>query len=338
METVLGRYRNLIVLVGILFAQVVGLAVQVKRTTETESSLLIRVWAVHAVTPLEKGLGWVQTSSSSLWRNYLYLRGVRAENRDLKQQLEQLHIEQARLKQDADQAQRLQSLLAFRQQYISETLAAQVIGSSGSDQSHSVYIDKGAHDGLKPDMAVITLDGVVGKVLRVFPYTSLVLLIDDPSSGVGVILDKARLQGVLRGTPAGEITVERVMADEQVPVGEKVLTSGGDQIFVKGLPVGTVTQVKPGAELFLSIHVRPAANLDKLEEVLVVTKKVEKQAEPGDAGPVRASDILALRLPSVPLKDAPNAGDVSAEKSPSDSGKKPIPPAKSQPSSENPPR
>src|SRR5205807_460658 len=128
METVLGRYRNLIVLVMVLFVQVLGLAVQVKRTTDTDSSRLIRIWAVEAISPLEKALGGTQNFASNLWHNYLYLRGVRAENRTLKEQLEQLKIEQVRLSQDADQARRLQNLLAFKEQFISKTMAAQVIG------------------------------------------------------------------------------------------------------------------------------------------------------------------------------------------------------------------
>src|SRR5208282_1893651 len=121
------------------------------------------------------------------------------------------------MSQDADQARRLQALLAFKEQFISETMAAQVIGSSGSELSRSVYIDKGEKDGLKPDMAVITADGVVGKVLRVYRSTSLVLLIDDQTSGVGAILDKTRLQGIVRGTPSGEVVLEKVMSDETVP-------------------------------------------------------------------------------------------------------------------------
>src|SRR6202162_4698614 len=220
---VLGRYRNLIVLVGVLFAQVLGLAVQVKRTTDSEPTRLIRIWAVGTVTPLEKVLVWVQTSTGSVWHNYFYLRGVRAENRNLKQQIERMSLEQVRMSQDADQARRLQALLAFKEQFISRTMAAQVIGSSGSELSRSVYIDKGEKDGIKPDMAVITADGIVGKVLHVYRSTSLVLLISDQTSGVGAILDKSRLQGILRGMPSGEIALERIMTDEQVPA-----RSGGD--------------------------------------------------------------------------------------------------------------
>jgi rod shape-determining protein MreC len=299
---VLGRYRNLILLVGVLFAQVLGLAVQVKRTTDSESTRLIRVWAVGTVTPFEKALVWAQTSSGKLWRNYFYLRGVRAENRSLKAQIEQMRLEQVRMSQDADQARRLQALLSFKEQFISQTMAAQVIGGSGSELSRSVYIDKGYNDGIKTDMAVITADGIVGKVLRTYRTTSLVLLIDDQTSGVGAILDKTRLQGILRGTPSGEVVLEKVMSDENVPAGELVLTSGGDDIFPKGLLVGRVTKVAPGAELFLNIRVRPAADLSKLEEVLVVTKIDERQAEPDQTGAARAVDILAERLPGVPSK------------------------------------
>jgi rod shape-determining protein MreC len=304
---VLGRYRNLIVLVGVLFAQILGLAVQVRRTTDNEPTRLIRIWAVGAVTPLEKLLGWTQTSTGNLWHNYFYLRGVRAENRTLKAQIERMSLEQVRLSQDADQARRLQALLAFKEQFISQTMAAQVIGSSGSELSRSVYIDKGEHDGIKPDMAVITADGIVGKVLRVYRSTSLVLLIDDQTSGVGSILDKTRLQGILRGTPSGELVLEKVMSDETVSLGELVLTSGGDGIFPKGLLVGRVTKASPGSELFLNIRVRPAADLSKLEEVLVVTKIDERQAQPDQTGAARAVDILAERLPGVPSK--PDTGD-----------------------------
>lgn len=323
METVLGRYKNLVVLAAVLFAQILGLAVQVRRTTDSESSRLIRVWAVGAVTPFEKILVWVQSSTGNIWHNYFYLRGVRSENRELKLEIERLRIEQVRMSQDADQAHRLQALLAFKEQFISQTMAAQVIGSSGSEQSRSVYIDKGEKNGIKPDMAVITADGVVGKVLHVYHSTSLVLLVDDQSSGVGAILEKSRLQGILRGTPAGEVVLEKVMSDEAVPPGERVLTSGGDRIFPKGLPIGTVTRVSPGSELFLNIRVKPSANLGKLEEVLVVTKIDERQAAAEQSVPVRAADILAERLPTVPPKapDAPGAPSSTAPPS----GTKPAP-------------
>ncbi len=168
----------------------------------------------------------------------------------------------------------------------------------------SIYIDKGSNAGIAPDMAVITSGGIVGKVLRVYPSTSLVLMINDQSSGVGAMLEKSRLQGVVRGTPNGELVLDRVMSDEQVTVGETLLSSGGDQIFPKGLPVGTVSKVSAGKEMFLSLKVKPAADLSRLEEVLVVTEKQERAPVADSASRGRAADILAQRLPSVPEKPA----------------------------------
>jgi rod shape-determining protein MreC len=319
MDFLLGRYRNLTILVGVLFLQVLGLAVQVKRSGDAENTRLIRIWAVDAITPMERVLIWAQNGGRGVWRNYCYLRGVRAENRDLKQQVEQMRLQEVRLSEDAEQAHRLQQLLAFREQYISKTVAAQVIGSSASDLSRSIYIDKGSNDKIAPDMAVITAGGIVGKVLRVFPSTSLILMINDQSSGVGAMLEKSRLQGVLRGTADGEVTLERVMSDETVTPGETVLSSGGDQIFPKGLPVGTVTSVRPGKEMFLNIKVKPSADLSRLEEVLVVTEKQEQSPAADGGGRVRAADILAERLPSVPDKPVTPA-DPTGESVPKPSG------------------
>jgi rod shape-determining protein MreC len=313
---VFGRYRNLVILMGVLFLQVLGLAVQVKRSGSSPSNdahdtRLIRIWAVGAITPFERGLVWIENSTGNIWHNYFYLRGVRAENRQLKQQIEQMRIEQVRLSEDATQARRLQTLLAFKEQFISKTVAAQVIGTSGSDLSRIIYIDKGDNEGLKRDMAVVTADGIVGKVLQVYPSVAQVLLINDQSSGVGVILEKTRLQGVLRGTANGEVALERVMSDEQVAEGETILTSGGDRIFPKGLPVGTVAKVAAGKDLFLNIKVRSAADLSKLEEVLVLVEKQDREATAEDTTRVRAADILAQRLPTVPEKPA-TANDADA--------------------------
>ena len=311
MENLISRYRNLTILAILLFAQVLGLAIQVKRSSENSTTRLIRIWALEAVTPFERGIVWVQNGISNLWQGYFYLRGVRQENRDLKQTIEQLKIERASLREDAEQAHRLQALLGFKEQYITKTLAAQVIGSSGSEQSHSIYIDKGSRDGVKPDQAVITADGVVGKVLRgVQEHVAGVLLINDQTSGVGALLASSRLQGVLRGTPTGEVVLEKVMSDEALKAGEKVVTSGGDRIFPKGLPVGTVTKISPGPELFLNIRVRPAADLNRLEEVLVITEEERKEPAVASGEHLRAVDILAQRLPSVPDQPAdsnPNA-------------------------------
>jgi rod shape-determining protein MreC len=175
-------------------------------------------------------------------------------------------------------------------------------------------------------MPVITADGVVGRVLNAYSTTAQVLLMNDQTSGVGALLEKSRLQGIVRGTPLGEVVLEKVMSDEQVAAGETVLTSGGDRIFPKGLPIGTITRVSPGPGVFLNIRVHPTANLSKLEEVLVITKQEEQTASLAETGPVRAVDVLAQRLPSVPDKPADETKKQAAPSgSPPQAGAKPQP-------------
>jgi rod shape-determining protein MreC len=307
MDTFLGRYKNLIVLAAVLFAQIVALAVQVRRPAQGGETRLIRLWAVSAVTPIEKAVVHSQIWMREAWNNYIYLRSVRRENRELRAQIERMNLEQARLSEDARMARRVQALLAFKEQYVDSTIAAQVIGTSGSEQSRVLYIDKGGNDGIKSDMAVITPAGIVGKIVQVFPDSAQVLPINDQFSGVGVLLKDSRLQGILRGASNGATTLQYIMADEKVVPGEDVITSGGDRIFPKGLPVGKVVAVGPGKDLFLNIRVVPSARLNQLEEVLVVTKVTEKMPDAKDLGPQRASDILAERLPTVPNKPQPDA-------------------------------
>jgi rod shape-determining protein MreC len=333
MENLMSRYRNVSILVAILFVQVLGLAVQVKRRTGAdESTRIIRLWTVSAVTPLEKALVWCQNGLGGLWNNYIYLRGVRQENRDLKFEIERLRLDQVRLSEDAAQARRLQALLGFKEQYIAKTVAAQVIGSSGSEQSRSIYIDKGTSAGVEKDMAVITADGLVGRVLRAYGSSAQVLLMNDQSSGVGVILDKSRLQGVIKGTAAGEVILEKVMTDEQVSPGDLIVTSGGDQIFPKGITVGTVMKVSPGADLFLNIRVKPSASLSRLEEVLVITRKEDRAPSVAETNSVRAVDILTQRLPSVPDKPAADANQPATHMPAKPAtAQKPVPAAKKAP-------
>jgi rod shape-determining protein MreC len=219
-------------------------------------------------------------------------------------------------------------LLDFKENFISKTVAAQVIALSGTEQSRLITIDKGSRDGIKTDMAVITPDGIVGKVKDVFRLSSQVLLINDHDSGAGVILENSRLQGIVKGTPLGELQINDIMSDEKVEPGERVITSGGDRIYPKGYSVGTVIGAAPDHDNdpFLIIKIKPAADLNRLEEVLVITEMSDNsRSVAAGPEPMRAADILSQRLPSVPKVD-PNA-----PKTPG-SGQTGVPAAKPSPS------
>lgn len=318
MESFFARYRNPMILGGVLLLQLLGLAVQVRRPLDPQhpdagSIRLIRLWVLGIAMPVEEGFSAVGHGTRQLWHDYINVAGLRHENEALRADNERLHLEEIHMSEDAAQAHRLQSLLDFKEHFPTHTLAAQVVGSSGSEQSRVLYIDKGAEDGVRPDMAVISADGVVGKVRDVFRGTAQVLLINDEMSGVGALLEKSRLFGVVKGTAAGTVILDHIMSDEKVEKGEAVVTSGGDRIFPKGLPVGTVADVSPGSDLFLNIRVRPAADLSRLEEVLVVTDTSPAQTESADNAPVRAADILAQRLPTVEQKPADDKTEAAGQ-------------------------
>ena len=332
MENFFSRYKNPMVLMAVLLIQVIALATQVKRAENARSAggtRLIRVWTMTAITPFERAFVGTGHFFRNTWHNYIYLRGVRKENRELQEELARLRLEQVRLKADVSESQRLRALLDFKERYVGQTVAAEVIGTSGSDLSHVIQIDKGSRAGVKPDMAVITADGIVGKVKEVFPLSSQVLVINDRESGAGVLLENSRLHGILHGVGQGELQVGDVMSDEKVDVGEQVVTSGGDGIYPKGFPVGTVTKVTLDLEggPFLAVKIKPAANLERLEQVLVVTKIAEEApVAGGDATPRRAAEILAERLPTVAKPT-----DSTAGKTPATSGANTAPTATSSP-------
>ncbi len=325
MESFFARYRNLVVLLAILMAQIAGLAVQVRHNGSGTNTLdpsdsrgvrLIRLWGNAIISPPERLIHGTKIGFGSLWTNYIDLRHVREQNEDLQKTVDRLRLEQAALLEDARQGQRLQALLGFQEKYIYTTMAAQAYGSSGSDHSHVFYIDKGAHDGLKPDMAVITADGIVGKVRDVFPHTAQVLAVNDASSGAGVILETTRIRGILRGDAVGRLEVVGVTADQRIQPGEKVLTAGGDLIFPRGLPVGVVEKVvsDPERDGFIDIIVKPAAHLERLDEVLVITS-TEPRFSPQQQQDLATSESQTNVVPTT-IKDQVKASEIMAEKLP----------------------
>lgn len=313
MESFLSRYRNPLILVAVVLAQMLGLAVQVRRPAtgkDGRQTRLVRYWVVSLISPFERLFLFTGHGMSHTWNGYLDLRHVREQNQQLQAELNRMRLEEASLAEDARQDIRLQKLLGFQQQYVSKTVAAHVIGTSGTDSSRVLYIDKGSADGLGTDMPVITPDGVVGKIRDVFPHTAQVLEINDPSSGLGVILTQTRLRGILRGTTAGRTEIIDILPDERIQPGEPVVTSGGDQIYPRGLTVGTVERVidDPERNPYVAILIRPAVNLSRLDEVLVITQVTTAipatMQQDVATSEQKAADILSQRLPGANLTPA----------------------------------
>ena len=165
-------------------------------------------------------------------------------------------------------------------------LAAQVIGASADPTSHTLFINRGERDRLRRNMGVITPDGVVGKIVEVFPSTAQVLLINDKDSGVGALFAASRTHGVVKGSGDPEPHMEYVINEEKLQLGDVIVTSGEDRIFPKDLLIGIVGSVKPGNP-FQTISVQPAARLDRLEDVIVLLSQQElapKKTEESSSG------------------------------------------------------
>jgi len=263
--------------------------VQIKRDSQGR---LLRVWTVGAVSPFQragaKGIGNIRGT----WSHYFALQNTSRENEELRRENDALKLQVNQLQSKAAESDRLAGLLNFRQaQRNVPMLAARVIGT-GADTSQTVYLDRGERDGIRRNMGVITPDGVVGKVIESYRDTAQVLLLTDRDSGVGAMLAESRIQSPVGGTGEPLLSMKYIPTDDTVNVGEHVVTSGMDRIFPRDLPVGIVTEIKTGRP-FQQVRVRPSANLQRLEEVIVLLTlhPLEKKEPPAPAADAAGKSV-----------------------------------------------
>ncbi|MBM3726121.1 MAG: rod shape-determining protein MreC [Acidobacteria bacterium] len=304
MDFILNRYRNISVLLAVILAQLVLLAYQVKGNNDVR---LIRVWAVTAVTPLARVLEGFRSSTFGFLKDYVVLVDTRAENARLVEELGRLRMENQYLKTELATADRAQALAAFEKRSPSKTIAARIIGTGTGANSKMVFVDRGTTSGVQKGMAVVTPDGIVGKVLASYPTAAQVLLITDPTFAAGVVSEKNRVPGVLKGLGRGACSVEYVEIEEKVEAGEWYYTSGDDRVFPKGLPVGRASVVRTG-KLFKEIFIVPSGFQRGLEEVLVVIEGVH---QPLPEGQVAAEGSYAMPPPPDEQQSAGGSGQRS---------------------------
>jgi rod shape-determining protein MreC len=267
MVAIPSRHKSLVLLAGVILLQVLLLAVQIKRDSQGR---LIRVWTVGAISPFQRAGANGVGSIRGIWNHYFALQNTSRDNEQLRRENDALKLQITQLQSKAAEADRLAGLLNFRKLHMEVPMVgARVIGASAGTASQTIDIDRGERDGIKRNMGVITPDGVVGKVIESYANSAQVLLLTDKDSGVGALLTESRIQSPVGGTGEPLLSMKYVPNDDTVNNGEHVVTSGMDRIFPRDLPVGTIVEVKP-ANPFKQIRVRPAANLERLEEVIVL--------------------------------------------------------------------
>jgi len=196
---------------------------------------------------------------------------LREENRILRARIDLLNgrIEEAKVIRGENQ--RLKALLEFRKFVPYATMPAQVIGRDPSNWSNSLIIDKGSEHGIRTNKAVISTRGLVGRVIEVGRCSSRVLLISDPNSKVGVLIQRTRHGGILTGRPDGKCKMIYIAPDSDILRGDRVITAGFSGIFPKDILVGEISGVgKEPGRLYKYAIIKPAQDLSRLEEVLCI--------------------------------------------------------------------
>jgi rod shape-determining protein MreC len=205
------------------------------------------------------------------------LRDLRSRNEQLESLVDQLMIENVRLKEAEAQNEDLRRKLDFREthpQYILKAaeVRGRVIGSEPTNFMSVLIIDIGTQDGIDKGMPVVTERGLVGRIQKVGTNWSKVLLVVDPSSSVAALVQSSRAPGLVSGRLGGELMMTYVPQEETISIGDVILTSGMSGNYPKGLVIGQVTTVEQrDIDTFQSASVRPSVEFDGLETVLVIT-------------------------------------------------------------------
>jgi rod shape-determining protein MreC len=258
-------YRSLVVLVIVVMAQLLYLAYQVKTGRDER---LIRVWAVSAVTPFSGIFEAIRRNTVGFMKDYFFLLDVREQNSKLQADNDKLRMENVFYRNQLATAENAHALTIFQAKTPSRTVAARVIGDSTVATAKAVFIDRGSTSNIEKGMAVVTPNGIVGKVVAVYPIASQVLLVTDSTFKVGVESQRGHVHGTL-DCGSGTCDVEQIQNEEDVAVGEAFFTSGEDRVFPRGFPVGTVVSVSPGNGM-KDVRLNLSGSPGSVEEVLVV--------------------------------------------------------------------
>ena len=225
------------------------------------------------------------------WGNYVDLRGVRAENETLRQQLAELEVRLQEQRALAARAGTLQGLMDLKGSTTLPTIAADVIAGSPIPDLLTITINRGSADGVQPDMAVIAPKGIVGRVLApLAAHAARVQLIIDRDAAVGAIAERTRAGGVVLGVQDRSglpLRMDLVSNLSDVQGGDVIVASGVDGIYPKGFVIGTVERSERGDGLHRDIAVRPAVDFSNIEEVLVVLVPARGATPEDPAGPPR---------------------------------------------------
>lgn len=233
----------------------------------------------------------LSSSLGGVWGDYIAVIGAKQENEELRKRLSRVEALNSGLLEFQSENRRLRRLLKMKEEAGLEGITARVIGYNPSIYTEGITINRGKDDGVKLYMPVIEGRGVVGQIVSVGKSTANVLLLTDRTSGVDALVQGSRVTGIVGGLGQEKCVLRFILTGEAVKVGERVLTSGMDGIYPKGLLVGRVSGTKREASgMFKAVEVQPAVHVSKLEEVLVITTHVVPGRDTSDESEITGGE------------------------------------------------
>jgi rod shape-determining protein MreC len=221
--------------------------------------------------PIQKGVTTPVEVVRRVFRDYVALLDLRAENQRLHEELVRLGEENLQLQEALVASERLQAIAGMRTEFETPMLPSEIVGLDVSPWFRSVLLDRGRGNGVRPGMPVITDEGVVGLVTATSQRASKAMLLLDAQSAIDCVVQRSRARGIAKGQGTGGLEFEFVVRGADVQQGDVVITSGIGGTYPKGLRVGTVESLSsPDASLVQKATLRPAVDLSRLEQVFVL--------------------------------------------------------------------
>lgn len=237
---------------------------------------------LDGLSPLQATVTWMQRRVRVVWDGYVNVVGAHQENRSLRERVAELQQHAARLAEAEHENQRLGELLAFRSRLEGTAYGARVIGRDPLPWFRTMFLDRGEADGIRRGMAVLSPHGVVGQIAKVSRRAAQVLVLTDNNSGIDAIVQRSRARGIVQGGLEAGCHMKYLRRAEDVVVGDRVVTSGLDGIFPKGIMIGEISEVSLNNRGLLQLAVvQPSAPLERVEEVVIVDASAELKEAPG---------------------------------------------------------
>jgi rod shape-determining protein MreC len=261
------KERSVLVLMPLLVLHLALLSIQIENSSGT---LLFKTWTLAVQAPLLSLSSNITGGIGRVWHHYIWTVGARAENEQLLQTVHRLLLINNSYAQSQKENERLRQLLSLSDRLEFRSVGARVVARTPGFLSNLVYIDRGSEEGVYTDAAVLSGDGIIGRVILVTKHQSQVQLISNPDASIGALLEQTRTPGILRGSGDALLEMAYVGNAEPVKVGDIVVSSGLEGIYPKGLPIGKVVDSRKGKGVFRFIKVEPRVDLIRVEEVSVL--------------------------------------------------------------------